>query len=85
MRLGEAKIELMCLPEGVETDRPPRLLTDLGVRHVGFRVDDVKETYERLKDEIHFDSPPRVSTGRSGRITVFFKDPDRVELHFVQE
>ena len=85
MRLGGVTMELMCLPEGVETHRPPRLLTDLGFRHVGFRVDDVKETYERLKDEIQFDSPPRFSAGRSGRLTVFFKDPDGVELHLVQE
>jgi len=30
MRLGRVTMELMCLPEGVETDRPPRLNTDLG-------------------------------------------------------
>lgn len=85
MRLGEAKIELMCLPEGVETHRPPRKITDLGFRHMGFKVDDVEETYEGLKDLIPFDSPPRPIAGRGGRMTVFFKDPDGVELHFVQE
>ena len=84
MRLDEAKIELMCLPEGVETHRPPRKITDLGFRHMGFRVDDVEETYEGLKDLIQFDSPPRPIAGRGGRMTVFFKDPDGVELHFVQ-
>ena len=85
MRLGEVKIELMCLPEGVETHQPPRKLTDLGFRHVGFRVNDVNEAYERLKGSIQFDSPPKATAGRSGRFTVFFKDPDGVELHFVQE
>jgi glyoxylase I family protein len=85
MRLGEVKIELMCQPEGMETHRPPRKITDLGFRHIGFKVDDVEETYEGLKDLISFDSPPRSIAGRGGRMTVFFKDPDSVELHFVQE
>ena len=85
MRLGEAKIELMCLPEGVETSRLPREITDLGFRHIGFRANDVVETYEGLKERIRFDSPPRPVAGRGGRMTVFFKDPDGVELHFVQK
>jgi len=85
MRLGETKIELMCLREGMETHRPPRKITDIGFRHIGFRVDDVRETYERLQDLIEFDSPPRPIAGRQRRMTVFFKDPDVVELHFAQE
>ena len=85
MRLSGTKIELMGLREGIETYRPPRKNTDIGFRHIGFRVDDVGETYERLKDLIEFDSPPRPIAGRQGRMTVFFKDPDGVELHFVQE
>ncbi len=85
MRLGETKIELMCLREGRETHRPPRRLTDIGFRHLGFRVDDIEEVYNRLKDKIRFDSPPAPMTGRAGRMTVFFSDPDGVELHLVQE
>ena len=84
LRLGETKIELMCLAVGTETYRPPRKITDIGFRHIGFKVDNVKETYERLKDLIQFDSPPKPIAGRSGRMTVFFKDPDGLELHFVQ-
>jgi len=85
MRLDGLKIELMCLREGMETHRPPRRVTDIGFRHLGFRVEDVEETYERLKGVIRFDSPPRPTAGRGGRMTVFFRDPDGVELHFVQE
>ncbi len=85
MRLGGTKIELMGLREGRETHRPPRKITDVGFRHIGFKVNDVRETYERLKDLIEFDSPPRPIAGRQGRMTVFFRDPDGVELHFVQE
>ncbi len=85
MRLGGVKIELMNLPEGEETLREPRRLTDLRFRHIGFKVDDLDEVYERLKDRISFDSPPRKIAGRGNRMTVFFKDPDGVEMHFVQE
>ena len=85
MRLSGVKIELMCLREGLETHRPPRRVTDIGFRHLGFRVEDVVETHERLKGVIRFDSPPRPTAGRGGRMTVFFRDPDGVELHFVQE
>jgi len=85
MRLGEAKIELMNQREGLETHRPPRKITDIGFRHLGFRVEDVMEAYERLKDRIMFDSPPTPIAGRPGRLTVFFHDPDGTELHLVKE
>jgi len=85
MRLGPVGIELMNLPEGEETYRRQRELSDIGFRHLGFSVEDIWETYERLRDEIPFDSPPRPIPGREGRMTVFFHDPDGVEMHFVQE
>jgi glyoxylase I family protein len=85
MRIGGTKIELMCLREGMETHRPPRRITDIGFRHIGFRVEDVEKAYKRLKGAIQFDSPPRPIAGRGGRMTVFFRDPDGVELHLVQE
>lgn len=85
LRLGGVKIELMNLPEGKETMRTPRVITDSGFRHIGFKVSNVTEVYERLKDRIEFASPPRKIAGRGDRTTVFFKDPDGVEMHFVQE
>ncbi|MBD3206807.1 hypothetical protein GF319_10770 [Candidatus Bathyarchaeota archaeon] len=85
MRLGSVKVELMHQEEGTETFRPRRKITDIGFRHIGFKVDDVAEVYESLKKVIEFDSPPAPIAGREGRLTVFFKDPDGVELHFVQQ
>ena len=85
MRLGSVKIELMNLPEGKETLREPRKSTDLEFRHIGFKVDDLNAVYERLKDKISFDSPPRKVAGRGNRMNAFFKDPNGVEMHFVQE
>ena len=84
MRLGDTRIELMHQREGLETSRPPRRVTDIGFRHLGFRVSDVAEAYERLKDRVRFDSPPIPIAGRPGRLTVFFHDPDGTELHLVQ-
>jgi len=85
MTLGPVKIELMYQKEGTETYRPARKLTDIGFRHIGFKVDDVEEVYNKLKGVIEFDSPPISIAGREGRLTVFFKDPDGVELHLVQQ
>lgn len=85
MKLGPVKIELMHQKEGRETYRPERKITDIGFRHIGFRVNDVQKIYDELKEVIEFDSPPVPIAGRQGRKTVFFSDPDGVELHFVQQ
>ena len=85
MRLDDVKIEIMNLPKGRETEREARKLTDLGFRHIGFKVKDLDAIYTELKNKIKFDSEPKNIPGRGNRRTVFFKDPDGVELHFVQE
>ena len=78
-------IELMQLPPGEETYREPRKNSDIGFRHLGFRVDDIQEVYESLEDKIEFDGLPVNSAGRGDRRLLFFKDPNGVELHFIQE
>ena len=78
-------IELMQLPPGKETYRTPRSNSDIGFRHIGFRVENLQEVYEALKDKIEFDGPPVHSAGRGERKLLFFKDPNGLELHFIQE
>ena len=78
-------IELMQLPEGDETYRAPRKNSDIGFRHIGFRVENLQAVYETLKEKIRFDGPPVHSAGRGDRKLLFFKDPNGVELHFIQE
>lgn len=85
MEMGNIKIEMMNLPNGMETYRKSRIDTDIGFRHIGIKVNNLKKVYARLKEKIDFDSPPRPIKNRPGRFTVFFKDPDGIELHFVQE
>lgn len=79
------KLELMKLPDGEETHRKPRKNSDIGFRHIGFKVENVQEVYESLRDRIQFDGPPVNSAGRGDRKILFFKDPNGVELHFIQE
>lgn len=78
-------IELMQLPKGDETYREPRKNSDIGFRHIGFHVDNLDEAFEKLKDKIQFDGSPVHSAGRGNRKLLFFKDPNGVELHFIQE
>jgi len=85
IKKDELLIELMQLPDGHETYREPRKNSDIGFRHIGFRVEDMQEVYEILKDKIQFDGSPVISAGRGDRKLLFFKDPDGVELHFIQE
>jgi catechol 2,3-dioxygenase-like lactoylglutathione lyase family enzyme len=85
MRKNGIKLELMMLPEGKETYRTPRVNSDVGFRHFGFKVENILETYQRLKNKIEFVSPPQNVAGRPDRKILFFKDPNGVELHFIQE
>jgi len=85
MKKDNLTIELMQLPKGDETYNEPRKNSDIGFRHIGFRVENLQEVYESLKDKIQIDGPPVHSAGRGDRKLLFFKDPNGVELHFIQE
>ena len=66
-------IELMQLLPGEETYRKPRKNSDIGFRHLGFRVDDIQEVFESLKDKIEFDGLPVHSAGRGDRKLLFLR------------
>jgi catechol 2,3-dioxygenase-like lactoylglutathione lyase family enzyme len=85
MQKDQLKLELMKLPVGEETYRVPRTDTEVGFRHIGFKVEDIQAVYEHYKDKIMFREPPQVSAGRGRRKILFFNDPNGVELHFIQE
>jgi catechol 2,3-dioxygenase-like lactoylglutathione lyase family enzyme len=85
LQKDELKLELMKLPEGEETYRTPRKDSDIGFRHIGFKVDNLRAVYEHYKDKITFQGPPVESAGRGTRKLLFFHDPNGVELHFIQE
>jgi hypothetical protein len=56
--MGQVKIELTCLPEENETYRLMRKDSDIGFRHIGIKVKNVNEIYQRLNEKIKFASPP---------------------------
>jgi catechol 2,3-dioxygenase-like lactoylglutathione lyase family enzyme len=85
MQKERFNLELMMLPIGKETYRVPRIETDIGFRHIGFKVKDIQAAYEYYKDKIEFKSPLQVSSGRGNRKILFFEDPNGLELHFIQE
>jgi catechol 2,3-dioxygenase-like lactoylglutathione lyase family enzyme len=85
MQKNQLKLELMKLPKCNETYGIPRTDSDIGFRHIGFKVEDIQAVYENFKDKIKFKEPPRVSAGRGNRSILFFYDPNGVELHFIQE
>jgi catechol 2,3-dioxygenase-like lactoylglutathione lyase family enzyme len=85
MQKDQLKLELMLLPVGKETYRVPRTDSDIGFRHIGFKVEDIQAVYENYKDKILFKAPPRGSSGRGSRKILFFNDPNGIELHFIQD
>ena len=85
MQKEKIKLELMMLSEGKETYRVPRVDSDIGFRHIGFKVKDIQTVYDYYKDKIIFRGHPQESPGRGGRKILFFEDPNGIELHFIQE
>lgn len=85
MQKDHLKLELMMFPTGKETYRVPRTDSDIGFRHIGFKVQDIQAVYEHYKDKITFKAPPLRSPGRGSREILFFTDPNGIELHFIQE
>jgi catechol 2,3-dioxygenase-like lactoylglutathione lyase family enzyme len=58
---------------------------DPGLVHIAFIVDDVDETYRRIKDlGYEFNSPPMV-TRENGPKIAFFKGPDNVIIELYQK
>lgn len=85
LRKEQLMLELMKLPDGEETYQTPRKDSDVGFRHIGFKVDDIEKVYEMYREKIHFKGPPISSAGRGDRKILFFSDPNGIELHFIQE
>jgi hypothetical protein len=75
----------MLLPIGEETYRVPRTNSDVGFRHIGFKVENIQHIYDFYSDKILFKGPPEESSGRGKRKILFFTDPNGIELHFIQD
>lgn len=87
---GGAKIELMEAVGGKPLYEPPSMdrmpwfnSTDMGIKHIALRVEDIEGCYRELKAKgVGFLAEPREVAG--GRKLAFFTDPDGVLLHLVE-
>jgi catechol 2,3-dioxygenase-like lactoylglutathione lyase family enzyme len=79
---GQARLEVFA-PK--DTKMPPELgLTDLGVKHIALKVEDVAKAYEEAKaNGIVFQSEPRRTS--MGNLVAFFKDPNGILLQLLQK
>lgn len=60
-------------PAGPKVDRP---VCDYGITHLCFRVADIEETYERMRERgVHFHTPPVVRAD-GAHIATYGRDPD---------
>jgi catechol 2,3-dioxygenase-like lactoylglutathione lyase family enzyme len=69
-------------PKG-EPYPPDKPVSDRGITHIAFQVEEIHGLYERLRTSgVRFNSPPQVV--RPGVTAAYFHDPDGVTLEFVQ-
>ncbi len=55
------------------------------IKHIAFKVENIKTVYKQLVDKVDFISEIKVKVIDSGIIKYFFiKDPDRIEIEFVE-
>lgn len=71
-------------PEGEKTNTKPN--RDAGAMHIALNVDDVDEVYNRLKDQVEFNSEPQtVAMGPwAGNRVAYLNDPDGTPVELVQ-
>ena len=85
--VGDDVLELLeysAPPSPIEEPMPQNAL---GSHHVALRVDDVRATYERLRQKgVHFFSPPNaIDEGvLAGWRWAYFTDPDGITLELVE-
>ncbi len=76
--------DLLGRPNIARPAGPPDLGSNAGIRHIGFKTDDLDGIAARLKKEgVTFKSEPRVAGSGIGRL-MFVYDPDFNEVEIIQ-
>jgi catechol 2,3-dioxygenase-like lactoylglutathione lyase family enzyme len=84
VKCGDAYLELLAPPGVTRPTEPPTLGPGAGVRHIGFKTDDLDGLAARLDAAgVPFKVRPRVAGSGNGRL-MFFYDPDFVEVEAIQ-
>jgi len=81
LEAGQARLEVFA-PKMTTT--PPELgQSDLGVKHIALKVEDLRKTYEEAKAKgVVFNSEPRRTS--MGNLVAFFKDPNGILFQLLQ-
>ena len=84
LRSGGGQIELLGRPNISRPDGPPDLGANAGIRHIGFKTDDLDGIAARLKTQgVMFKTEPKVAGSGIGRL-MFVYDPDFNEVEIIQ-
>ncbi len=81
LEVGQARLEVFA-PKTTTT--PPELgQSDVGMKHIALKVDDVWKSYEEAKAKgVIFTSEPRRTA--MGNLVTFFKDPNGILFQLLQ-
>lgn len=82
LEAGQARLEVFA-PK-VTTTPPDLSQSDLGVKHIALKVDDVGRSYEEARAKgVVFNGEPRRTS--MGNLVAFFKDPNGILFQLLQK
>jgi glyoxylase I family protein len=86
LEIGGVMLEIVEPADPVQTPAREVPITEAGVRHLTFRVDDVDQAYERLRSAgVEFTGPPRNAVNAELiRKVAFCKDPDGIIVELLE-
>lgn len=80
---GDAEIDL-CWYRHEKAVNPASKITDIGMKHVCFLVDDVQQVYTSMMEKgVKFRNPPALG-GPLNRMLAYFTDPDGIEWQLIE-
>lgn len=84
LRSGGGQVELLARPNVRRPDAPADPGMNAGIRHIGFKTDDLEAVAARLRSAgVTFKSEPRAAGSGIGRL-MFVYDPDFNEVEIIQ-
>jgi len=86
LEIGGVMLEIVEPAAGASTPAREVPMSEAGIRHITFRVDDVDAIYERLRAAgVEFTIPPRQAVNAELiRKVAFCRDPDGIVVEFLE-
>lgn len=87
LKLDDVILELLAYAQNADAEEADTLSTkfDVGLKHIGLRVLDVRATYNQMQKNGYQLRDPAVKQGRTGVDYFFVKDPDGIWIEIVQD